>query len=54
MDLRADEQEFADGRRTDPSNNDESGKASTPSDSTVGDGFMNIRDGVDEDGLPFD
>lgn len=53
MDLRADEQEFADGKRTDPSSNDESGKTATPSNSTVGDGFMNIPDGLDEDGLPF-
>lgn len=53
MDLRAEEQEFADGKRTDSPNDNENSEAPTPSGSSVGDGFMNIPDGVDDDGLPF-
>lgn len=43
-DIIVDQQEFADGKR-DPDS------AGTPS--YVGDGFMNIPDGVEDEGLPF-
>ena len=46
-DVIVDEQEFADAKRdgTEPSN------YGTPS--SAGDGFMNIPDGVEDEGLPF-
>ena len=46
-DVIVDEQEFADAKR----DGAESGNYGTPS--PAGDGFMNIPDGVEDEGLPF-
>lgn len=53
MDLCADEQEFADGKRGDSQNSDMNGGGFASSGFPVDDGFMNIPDGVGEEGLPF-
>lgn len=44
-----DEQEFADTKREGSSQNNSSKAVSSP----IGDGFMNIPDGVEDEGLPF-
>ena len=44
-----DEQEFADTKRDGSSQNNSSKAVSSP----IGDGFMNIPDGVEDEGLPF-
>lgn len=48
-----DEQEFADGKR-EPGAPGGKQAAQQGSYSAVGDGFMNIPDGVEDEGLPFD
>lgn len=47
-----DEQEFADGKR-EPGASGGQQAAPQGSYSAVGDGFMNIPDGIEDDGLPF-
>ena len=49
-DVIVEEQEFAESKKTQSGDTDH-GEAATPS--SVGDGFMNIPDGVEDDGLPF-
>ena len=55
-DIIADDQEFADSKNSAGGNGDNGGyqptsRAAQPS--AVGDGFMNIPDGVEDEGLPF-
>lgn len=47
-DIVVEDQEFADSKGT-----GESQQQSRPTPSSVGDGFMNIPDGVEDEGLPF-
>ena len=49
-DVIAEDQEFADGKSS-PDGNQQGGRPA-PSDA-IGDGFMNIPDGVEDEGLPF-
>ncbi len=52
-DVIVDEQEFADSKNAGNGGNG-GGTAAAPAPSPIGDGFMNIPDGLDElDGLPF-
>lgn len=53
-DIIVDDQEFADskGAATGDSGGHQSASRPTPS-SAIGDGFMNIPDGVEDEGLPF-
>ena len=55
-DIIADDQEFADSKNSAGGNGDNCGYQPTsrpaPT-SAVGDGFMNIPDGVEDEGLPF-
>lgn len=53
MEVRADEQFFADGKPSDSQNSYNNGGASMMPDLLPSDGFMNIPDGLDDDGLPF-
>lgn len=57
-DVIVEEQEFADSKNSNSSGNSGSygyQPASMPSPSSViGDGFMNIPDGIEDEGLPFD
>ena len=50
-DVIAEDQEFADGKSS-ASGNSGGQQGSGPSDA-IGDGFMNIPDGVEDEGLPF-
>lgn len=50
-DIIADDQEFADGKRDGNAGGQQAAPHETPS--SVGDGFMNIPDGYEDDGLPF-
>ena len=55
-DIIADDQEFADSKNSAGGNGDNGGyqPASRPAPtSAIGDGFMNIPDGVEDEGLPF-
>ena len=51
-DVIVDEHEFAESKNS-SSNNAGSSSDSTPSYDFAGDGFMNIPDGVEDEGLPF-
>ena len=50
-DVIAEDQEFADGKSS-AGGNSSGQQGSGPSDA-IGDGFMNIPDGVEDEGLPF-
>lgn len=51
-DVIADDQEFADSKNASSGGGNQSQDRPAPS-SPIGDGFMNIPDGVEDDGLPF-
>lgn len=53
MDVQADEQHFADSKISDSQNAYGGGGDSMSPDSQSSDGFINIPDGLDDDGLPF-
>lgn len=50
-DIIVEEQEFADSKRDGAAGGQQAAPVGTPSD--VGDGFMNIPDGYEDEGLPF-
>mgnify|MGYP005925648821 CR=1 FL=1 len=57
-DIIVDDQEFADSKNSGSGNNDNGGYGYQPTSrpaptSAIGDGFMNIPDGVEDEGLPF-
>ena len=58
-DIIVDDQEFADSKGQGSSSNNSfrssgfSGSSSNAGSSSIGDGFMNIPDGVEDEGLPF-
>ena len=52
-DIIVDEQEFADSKRDGSVGANNSGSYSRGTPSSVGEGFMNIPDGVEDEGLPF-
>jgi single-strand DNA-binding protein len=52
-DVLVEDQEFADSKKADNNGEGYSGQSSRPTPSSIGDGFMSIPDGVEDEGLPF-